>query len=483
MSRCLLIISFIVSGLVGFAQQVPFYNHNIINPFIFNPAMAGASGDVNAFLVRNQRYNAFGGSSVNNYLTIDGAFTRDKKEISNAGFGLQVSHQVRGIQQQLASSLTYAYKLKINDHHDVRLGLSAGLLDNRIDFNSINVQQTDDPYLLALRPNATTFDINAGLSYRWNALRIGFSVPQIAGNKVSYTKDAGRGFYRLARHMMMTAEYDFPLTKNIILKPYVLARYVPGAPLQYDVMAHFDHTGLGWISVGYKSDYSIQANIGFRILENFKVGYSYEYLIGSMKNYSTGAHNELMLAFMFRPKRKTITNTVVEIKEVKVEVPVKDEEAEKENEELRKRNEELEELLRQTQAEKEELAEENRKLKEELDRLRQQAVVVPKDTVRKKEPEEIPVASGYHFIELNQTDSPVWYYVIAGVFSTKKNADNVLRRNLDTFPDAYLVINKSTNFYYVILHYTKDKDDAKNASKRYDRGDNGEDAWILNYKL
>jgi type IX secretion system PorP/SprF family membrane protein len=476
MSRFLLLFTFSTLGLLGYSQQVPFYNHTIINPYIFNPAMAGASGDVNAFLVRNQRYLAFGGAAINNYLTIDGAFTKESK----AGFGFMVSHQAHGIQQQLSSALSYSYKLKINDENDLRFGITGGLLDNRIDIDGINVMQLDDPYIMALRPNATTFDMNAGLSYRWKVLRIGFAVPQLVGNKVAYDKDdVSRGFYRLSRHMMMTAEYDFELTKNIILKPYGLVRYVPGAPLQYDVTAHLDHARIGWASVGYKSDYSVQASVGFRILDHFRVGYSYEYLIGSMKNYSTGAHNELLVGFTFRPKRKDIIKTVEKVVEVErvveVEKIVEDEETKRENEELKKRNEELEELLLKTMAENEQVKEENEELKKEIERLRNQSAVVPEpeDTVKPVIPEPtadpvIPYAKGYHFIELDMSDSPDGFYVISGVYSSKRNAQNVLSSSLRDFPGAYMVINKKNGFYYVVLLYTLDQDAAGILNYRQD---------------
>lgn len=469
--------------LQGIAQQVPFYNHNIINPYIFNPAMAGASGDVNAFLVRNQRFNSFVGPSINNYLTIDGSF----KSEGNSGFGLQVSHQSHGIQQQFASAITYSYKAQFNKASDLRFGLNAGLLDNRIDLNAINVQQTDDPYLLSMRPNVTSFDMSAGLSFRWKAMRIGFAVPQLIGNKVTYDKkESARGYYRLARHLMLTAEYDIPLGGELILKPYGLVRYVPGAPLQYDVTAHLDHGKIGWISVGYKSDYSIQGNIGFRIMEQFKIGYSYEYLIGSMKNYSTGAHNELMIGFVFRPKRKDIVKTVekevekivevekvvevekiVEVeKVVEVEKLIEDEETKKQNEELKKRIEELEKLL----AEK-------------------QVIPPPADTLPKKadpepdpERQEIPVASGYHFVELDFSDAPDGLYVISGVFASKKNALNVLAKTKQNFDDCHLVINKNNGYYYVVVLYTLDQDAAEKAVKKHKRTIDTE-AWILNYKL
>lgn len=486
MNKYLVLFSLVIWGFAGLSQQVPFYNHNIINPFIFNPAMAGASGEVNAYLVRNQRFTAFGGASVNNYLTIDGSILKDR-----GGFGFQVSHQTHGIQQQLSSSLAYSYKLRFRKKYsDLRFGLSAGLLDNRIDLAAINVADANDPYLVGLRPNAPAFDMNAGLSYRWKVLKIGFAVPQLVGNKVTFNKDNARGYYRLARHLMLTAEYDFSLSKQVILKPYALIRYVPGAPLQYDLTAHLDHVKIGWFSATYKSDYSVQMNVGFRLINQFKVGYSYEYLIGSMKHYSTGAHHEIMLGFTFSSKGKETVKIVEKTVEKRVEVEkivekvveVENEETKKKNEELTKRNQELEELLLKTLAEKE-------KLQEDKEELEQKQVVQPekeaieKDTlILPKEEEKIPYAKGYRFMEMDLSDSPDGLYVISGVFSSKRNAETALQKTRQNYSDAYLVVNKKNGFYYVVLLYTLDQEEAEKVFKRYKRGAN-RDAWILNYRF
>lgn len=483
MNKYFVLCLLVIKGIVGYGQQVPFYNHNIINPFIFNPAMAGASGEVNAYLVRNQRFTAFNGASVNNYLTIDGSILKDR-----GGLGFQVSHQVHGLQQQLSSSVSYSYKLRFRQKYsDLRFGISAGLLDNRIDLASINVADANDPYLVGLRPNAPAFDMNAGLSYRWKALRIGFAVPQLVGNKVTFSKDNARGYYRLARHMMLTAEYDFTLSKQVILKPYALIRYVPGAPLQYDLTAHLDHSKIGWASLTYKSDYSVQANIGFRVASQFKVGYSYEYLVGSMKHYSTGAHHEIMLGFTFSSKGKEtvkIVEKTVEVeKVVEVEKIVENEETKKENDQLKKRNKELEELLLKTLAEKEKLQEDKEKLEQEP-----KPVVVPEKTTDKdsvppnvETEAPLPYAKGYRFMEMDLSDSPNGFYVISGVFSSKRNAESALQTTLKNYSDAYLVVNKKNGFYYVVLLYTLDQGEAEKVFKRYKRGAN-HDAWILNYR-
>src|SRR5690554_2348924 len=98
----------IISILIGLcfvitanAQQVPFYNHHIINPVVLNPAYAGASGDMNAYITRGQRYMGYGSGAINNALSLEGAFV-----IPNSGFGLFVGQQSIGIQTQLSAQLS-----------------------------------------------------------------------------------------------------------------------------------------------------------------------------------------------------------------------------------------------------------------------------------------------------------------------------------------------------------------------------------------
>jgi type IX secretion system PorP/SprF family membrane protein len=497
MSKPLTLLFLLAFGSSVKAQQVPFYNHNMLNPFVFNPSMAGASGDVNAFLVRNQRYTAFSNTSVNNHLSVDGAFMQGK-----GGFGIHVAHQAYGIQQQLSSSLAYAYRIRFNDYSDLRFGVSGGLIDNRIDLSAINAMDQDDPYLATMRQKVSGFDMSAGLSYLWKSLRVGFAIPQLIGNKVAFDKENSRGYYRLARHYMFSGEYDFHFSgnKDLVFRPNAIVRFVPGAPLQYDLTAFIDHSKIGWASVGYKSGYSIQTNLGFRVGKQFKVGYSYEYLIGDMKRYSTGAHHEILLGFTFRSKEKPEIREIVVEKEVVVTDTVQIAQYEKEKEELAKKNQELEELLRKTLAEKEQVEKEKQLVEQEKKVLEQkQSTAQNSDrtgtggtpgsgkttgTPGKTNPglAEIKIAKGYKFIELDslRSNSPDGFYVVCGVFSSTQNANASLARNRKYFPDAYLVINQRNGYYYVILKYTKDQAEAVAVESKYIRVVK-KDAWILNY--
>jgi type IX secretion system PorP/SprF family membrane protein len=491
-------------------QQVPFYNHNVVNPYIFNPAMAGNDGEVNTYLVRNQRYSAFGRTSINNYLSIDGSFLKHKP-----GFGFQAGYMTYGIQQQFTSSLAYSYGIKIDDYNSIRFGISVGVMDNRLDLSAIQVLQQDDPFILALQPNATTFDMNAGISYSWKGIRVGFAVPQLVGNKVAYSNQNNRGYYQLARHMMLSAEYDYPLSKRgeIMLKPNALLRFVPGAPLQYDIGAQIDYDKIGWASLTYKSDYSIQANVGLRVQRQFKLGYSVEYLIGPMSKYSSGMHHEIMLGFTFKSSKTReieVVRVVEKIKEVEKEVVrevekivvdtvlveketvdtliVADEVVLKENEELSRKNKELEELLRKALEENDRLEKKNDEIADQIDKQndqRKEQLPPEKDSipeVKIPDPplEKIPYSKGYKFYEMNSSESPDGFYVVGGVFSSKKNAEVSLNKYKREFSDSYLVMNQKNGFYYVIVKYTIDQEEATKISRKYERSTRN-DAWILNY--
>ena len=200
----------------------------------------------------------------------------------------------------------------------------------------------------------------------------------------------------------------------------------PVHPIQYDVIVQLDHHKIGWFSAGYKSGYSVQMNLGFNLLKQFKIGYSYEYLVGSIKNYSSGAHHELMLGFRFGNKQQEVISVPDNSTAVTERDTVK--------EQLIQRNRELEELLMKTLAEKEiikeqqnELIQQNKELQQEKEALANQPdkqpttpadsnTVTPQKDPEVKPIEKIPYAKGYRFIDLDLADSPDGFYVITGVF-------------------------------------------------------------------
>jgi type IX secretion system PorP/SprF family membrane protein len=474
MNKTYLTILFIISFCTfSSAQQVPFYNHNIINPFVYNPAMVGYSGDMNAYVVRNQRYMGYGTGAISNMLTLEGNFI-----IPNSGFGMILNQSSIGIMQQVSAKLSYSYHLKINESHNLRLGLSVGYLDNRINTSEIDVSQLDDPFLVGLRPNVGSYDFNFGALYSFqNDTRIGFSVPQLIGNKVKYSKENSRGYYSLARHFMLSAEHDFRFfaDESIILKPQVLARYIPGAPFQYDITAHLDYKNLGWFSATYKSDYAVQFNLGFHIKENIHVGYSYEYIVGSFRNYYSGFNHEFLLGYTFKTGKS---------KEIEVMIP--DPEVVEENKRL---SQEIEDKEREIEK-KDSLFEEEVEIRVE-EELRKRLAELEKEQQRKQEEvDNEPItkkalfslreAEGHYFEEVDGSDSPNGYYTVVGVYDDDENTDKNLTIAKNIFPDAYIIINKANDYDYIVIEHSMDRGEAFDALYKY-RDKIGKNVWILRY--
>ncbi|HLV43028.1 MAG TPA: PorP/SprF family type IX secretion system membrane protein [Brumimicrobium sp.] len=457
----------LISLLVGLffivlanAQQLPFYNHNIINPVVLNPAYAGASGDMNAFVSRGQRYMGYGSGAINNSLSLESGFV-----IPNSGIGLFVGQQSAGIQSQLSAQLSYSYMLKIKENQKLSLGLSGGYLDNRIRMEEVNVMHDADPFLFGMKNYRPTFDFNFGVAYEWDNLKVGLSIPQLLGNKVKFSKENTRGYYSLARHIMTTASYDlnFNAVPKITLMPHLLVRYVAGAPVQYDITAHLDYEDLGWFSATYKSDYALQFNLGFHILKNLHVGYSYEVVVGSFKNYYSGVNHEFLLGYTFKGGKG---------EEVIRRVEVPDPALQRENEELRRRLQMKEEEL-------------ERRLKEALDKQLEKAI---SDSVKAQmhrdavERNEFRDATNHHFEEVDGSESPPGYYVIVGVYSEGENIEKNTGRMKRIFPNTYHVINRMNDFGYLVIHYTQDKESAYNALRKF-RNEVKQEVWILNYKM
>ncbi len=447
---------FILVSFLTFGQQVPFYNHYMLNPGIMNPSKTGISEFTTASLVRNQRYSGFGLSSSNNYLSIDGGLFNEKM-----GFGLFVAHNSQGIQQQISANLNYSYGVQFDKSNELRFGVSAGYMDHKINTGGIQVAQLDDPFLTSLRPQAATFDMNVGVSFLGERFSCGVSVPQVIGGKAKYDTKMGVAYYRLARHFMGEIQYAYPINRKIVLKPNFMVRFVPGAPLQYEFLTQIEKISLGWASISFKSDYAIQANIGIFIKEQFKVGYSYELPVGTIRKYASGMQHEVYLAIQFGEEGKR-GKTIIKVQEKIVEKEVIDPS-------LQKRINELENQVVELEKEKENQQE-----------IIQKPEVDDTSSISDAPMKELPIATGYYFKELDFTDSKNGFYVISGVFSNRTLADSKLTEIKKRYPNAYLVTNKKNGYFYVVLLYTTEQKDAEKTYKDYKRATDRK-AWMLNY--
>lgn len=283
------------------AQQIGMYSHYFYKPMLYNPALAGLDNTTNAALISRNQWNDFKAAPKLNMFTIDGSLLDNK-----VGVGFNLINDRKGITNRTTGSLCYSYKLDLGNDMRLLLGLSLGVTYQSLDFSKTLVENNSDPNLFTSTEKKTALDANAGLAFVWKGLELSFAMPQLFQNKINYVDYSNvRGYYAMARHYMISVKYKINLIadKGVSLTPQALVRFVPNAPVQFDGILTADWKDKCWLGFIYKSSYAVAINVGFVVHKQLSIGYSYDFVTGSIGNYS-GASHELMMNYKFASSPK-----------------------------------------------------------------------------------------------------------------------------------------------------------------------------------
>lgn len=437
----------IITGVFGMvmagaaAQQLPFFNQYYINPFIYNPSLAGTGEDAKAFLMHKSQWTDMPGAPVTSLLSVDGPI-REK----NVGIGLSVFNDVSNITERFGAYSSYSYKISIDSDNRIYAGVAVGVLSTKIDFSKALVKDANDPFLQRNIERKATFDANVGVTYMWKVLEVGVAVPQIVGQKVSFVDPNSTTYYQLNRHFLASAKYTFDVVKDKGMTAYslVMVRAAKGAPIQYDINGVFDWANRGWVGVSYRSNYAVGLNLGVRLNNTLSAGYAYDLNITSMSTYTGGAH-EIMLSYAFGRKSDApvVTAPAEDVPLSKTTENVNDSviAALKKNDKLQKAQID--------------------RLEAEVEKLRVQSIssALPSDTakgdVRAAKSTDYKDESGSKLDEGS-------YYVIIGSFQQPENATSAKKEWLGYgYIESQTILNNNNGYTYVTVLKTRDEAKAR----------------------
>jgi type IX secretion system PorP/SprF family membrane protein len=427
----------------AFAQQLPYSSQYYTNMFVVNPAFTGTKEQTNAFITHRSQWIGLAGGPQTSYLTIDGPI-----EAKNIGLGLKIYSDVTDITSRMGAFANYSYKLKINDEHNLFIGLAAGILNNRIDFSKAIVRDTDDPFLFSEPQSKTVFSADFGLGYTWKKLEVGFAMPQVIGNKIKYKTNTGdNSYYNLERYYVGSVKYVFDVVKDkeITAYPLIAVRAAKGSPFQYDINAVLDWKKMGWIGVTYHSNDAVAASLGVRY-KNLAVGFAYDFGINKIKTY-TGSTCEFLLSYTFGSRSNSAP-----VEDLSVKLP-----------------EAKDTLTDKAIAKLREDADSNRvqleRLKAELTKLKnggggERAENLTEALMR--------TASSNDFVDENGMSMSAGYYVVIGSFSNKENANKFKQANLiKGYNNVAVIQNHKTKVYYVYVIKTDNQQVGEAEQKKY----------------
>lgn len=300
--KTLYTILLFLAGSTVFAQQDPLFSQYMFNKLAVNPGYAGSRENLTVDLI--YRYQ---------WVNVDGAPKTISASIHSPlnnphlALGAHVINDRIGPMSSTSAMATFAYKI-IFPKGKLSFGVQAGMKSNGIDWNKINAQDTDDPFLINKAKNTVVPDANFGIYYYSQKFFAGFSSHQLLQNQTLVIKDSEGNTQasKLLRHFYVTTGAAIPLGDNIIFRPSLLAKYVKNAPPQLDLNASFLFVNKLWLGVSYRTENAISIMTEINIAENFRIGYSYDIWLNELKAYNKGSH-EIRLSYDLNFKRRMLT--------------------------------------------------------------------------------------------------------------------------------------------------------------------------------
>ena len=445
-------------GVNVLSQQLPLGSQYYVNMYSFNPAEVGTSSLQSFFSHRNQ-YAGITGGPQTTYLSVDGPTKYDK-----IGLGFMAMSDRTDILSKNTFVVSYSYKLKFGQNHGLNFGLNLGILNNSIAFDEAIIIDEDDALVSNSSRSKTGFTSDFGLLYKIKELQIGVSVPQIFSNSNLYINTLGEKFsFTSSRHYRASLKYTFFLneSKNLSIYPLLAARFVNGAPFQYDANVVVDFKKIGWIGMTYHSNYAFSSSVGLRY-QNMIIGYVYDYPIGNLNQFTKGSH-EFILGYRFGDQNKKEEFNYSEANKKINQLQLIQNKHEKLIDSLIKTNDQI-----------------------YLDAMNQKNIIdslienLTKrgESTKNNKVETIRTGIASEFSSEDGTEIQKGYYVVVGSFAVKEFAKRFKNGLLNEgYEQVKSIQRKGSDIVNVYLYYTKDINEAINEKRKYTNID--DNVWVL----
>lgn len=293
MKKILLYVILFMTCLGLKAQQDAMLSQYMFNGLFLNPAYAGSHDYASASLVHRRQWTAFEGAPVTSVLAVDGPLLNKK-----IGLGFMLGNDQIGVTNQTDFYANYAYHIPFRTGV-LALGLKLGASQYYSKLSSLTVWDHNDEIFMGDRKSALLPKAGCGVYYYAERYYAGVSVPTL------WAYDSQRSFNfnleessNLRRHYYLTGGYVFFINPVLKLKPSVLLKYQPSAPLQADFNINALIQDKFWVGASFRTGDAVAIILEYQINKQLRVGYAFDYTVSKLNPYSGGTH-EVMLGYDF----------------------------------------------------------------------------------------------------------------------------------------------------------------------------------------
>ncbi len=286
------------------AQQTAQSSLFNFNTYDFNPAVAGIDGELSINADLRRQWVGLAGApltqSINAHVPV--YFTK-------GGFGLAVKNTTYGLTQNVQAALGYNQILTINENILLSIGASGGLMQHT--FRGSDARTPEGIYeppgvnhvdteLSEVNISAVAPLLNAGIVIDISSLRIGLSADNLLSSTFDLTNNQKDFVFNQVRHYYGYLSYEIGLDNDLVLIPSLFVK-AETAELQTEinVLAEFkEKFMLGFSYRGYNS-FSNDALVfqgGFRLSNNLRLGYAFDYGLSELSTAHNGSH-EILISY------------------------------------------------------------------------------------------------------------------------------------------------------------------------------------------
>lgn len=261
------------------AQDLANYNLYMQNYYLYNPAYTYNTSCYNVYLNTHQQWVGFTGAPTSYNFGAYGPVFK------NSGLGITLDRKQSGILTNTSAFLNYSYRAYFADDHFLALGVSLGMINDKVDQSVVTQQYINDPELTSNTFNSYNVTGNFGLGYQFKNFEAQIVLPQMFQRK-------DMNFYTLG-----ILAYNYQINDQIKIKPSVLARGVNISPYQVEGSILVDYNDFVWGQLGYRSNNSSIFSVGFKF-SGITIGYAYQADYSLIGKSSKGTH-EIQLIYNF----------------------------------------------------------------------------------------------------------------------------------------------------------------------------------------
>lgn len=276
------------------AQKEPQYTQYMYNIGSFNPAYVGTVESPEIIGLYRAQWVDIEGAPTTIRAGANIPFKNEKM-----GLGINIVSDQLGPSTQTYFDVAYSYQIQLSNDTKLSFGLNAGGSSLNIDYSKGTFEQGSDPSLLGDKYSNFYPTVGAGLFlYHEDDWYLGVSVPNFLTNAL-YNDEVST---IVEDNMQFNAigGYVFQLGDRTKFKPAFLVNYLQGAPVTVNLSANFQFIDALTIGASYRFNNAVSGLVGFQISNAMFIGYSYDYAINGLGEYSGGSHEAILKFYIGR---------------------------------------------------------------------------------------------------------------------------------------------------------------------------------------